>query len=148
LAEFLARAEFWHWWVLAILLLALEVAAPGTFFLWLAAAAAVVGLVVLALPDLIWQFQVLLFAVAGIAAVVGWRFYAKRLPQRSDDPTLNRRGEQYVGQTFHLAEPIVNGRGRMKVADTVWQVAGPDLPTGAKVRVVAVDGTVLRVAAV
>jgi membrane protein implicated in regulation of membrane protease activity len=147
MSDFLSRAEFWHWWVLAIILLALEVAAPGTFFLWLALAAAAVGLIVLVLPDLLWQVQVLLFAVAGVAAVAAWRLYAKRLPQQSDDPTLNRRGEQYVGQTFHLAEPIVNGRGRMRVADTMWRVVGPDLPAGAKVRVVGVEGTVLRVSA-
>ena len=143
--EFLSLAEFWHWWVLAVALLALEVAAPGTFFLWLAVAAAVVGLVVLVLPDLYWQVQVLLFAVTGVAAVIAWRIYAQRRPQTSDDPTLNRRGEQYVGQVFHLTEPISDGRGRMKVADTMWRVAGPDLPAGAKVRVVGVEGTVLRV---
>jgi hypothetical protein len=147
MGEFLSRAEFWHWWVLAVVLLALEVAAPGTFFLWLAVAAAVVGLVVLVLPELYWQLQVLLFAVTGVAAVVAWRIYAQRRPQRSDDPTLNRRGEQYVGQVFHLTEPIADGRGRMKVADTMWRIAGPDLPAGAKVRVVGVDGTVLRVSA-
>jgi membrane protein implicated in regulation of membrane protease activity len=147
MGEFLSRAEFWHWWVLAVILLALEVTAPGTFFLWLAVAAGVVGLIVLILPDLYWQVQVLLFAIAGVAAVGAWRLYARRLPQTSDDPTLNRRGEQYVGQVFHLSEPITDGRGRMKVADTVWRVAGPDLPAGAKVRVVGVDGTVLRVSA-
>jgi membrane protein implicated in regulation of membrane protease activity len=127
--------------------LALEVAAPGTFFLWLAMAAGAVGLIVLILPDLYWQIQVLLFAVAGVAAVAAWRLYARRLPQTSDDPTLNRRGEQYVGQVFHLTEPITDGRGRMKVADTMWGVAGPDLPAGTKVRVVGVEGTVLRVRA-
>ena len=147
MGEFLSRAEFWHWWVLAVVLLALEVAAPGTFFLWLAIAAGVVGLIVLVLPELYWQVQVLIFAAAGAAAVVAWRLYARRLPQRSDDPTLNRRGEQYVGQVFHLTEPIVDGRGRMKVADTMWRIAGPDLPSGAKVRVVGVEGTVLRVSA-
>ena len=80
MSEFLSRAEFWHWWVLAVVLLALEVAAPGTFFLWLAMAAGAVGLIVLILPDLYWQIQVLLFAVAGIAAVGAWRLYARRLP--------------------------------------------------------------------
>ena len=35
----------------------------------------------------------------------------------------------------------------MKVADTMWGVAGPDLPSGTKVRVVGVEGTVLRVRA-
>ena len=146
--EFLSLAEFWHWWVLAVALLALEVAAPGTFFLWLAVAAAVVGLVVLVLPDLYWQVQVLLFAVTGVAAVVAWRIYARRRPQTSDDPTLNRRGEQYVGRIYHLTEAIRDGRGRMKVDDTMWRIAGPDLPAGAKVRVAGVEGTVLRVESV
>ena len=147
MGEILSRAEFWHWWVLAVVLLALEVAAPGTFFLWLAVAAGVVGLIVLVLPDLAWQLQVLIFAVAGVAAVVAWRAYARRHPQASEDPTLNRRGQQYVGQLFHLTEAITDGRGRMKVGDTMWRVAGPDLPAGVKVRVTGVDGTVLQVAA-
>ena len=147
MGEFLGNAEFWHWWVLAVILLALEVAAPGTFFLWLAIAAGAVGLVVLALPDLPWQLQVLLFALGGVAAVLAWRAYAARRPQQSDDPTLNRRGSQYVGQVFHLSEAITDGRGRMRVGDTTWQVAGPDLPAGARVRVVGVEGTVLQVSA-
>lgn len=55
MGEILSRAEFWHWWVLALVLLALEIAAPGTFFLWLAVAAGVVGLILLLLPALAWQ---------------------------------------------------------------------------------------------
>ncbi|MCI0431565.1 MAG: NfeD family protein [Rhodospirillales bacterium] len=147
MGEILSRAEFWHWWVLAVVLLALEVAAPGTFFLWLAIAAGVVGFIVLVLPDLLWQLQVLIFAVGGVAAVVAWRAYARRHPEVSEDPTLNRRGTQYVGQVYHLTEAITDGRGRMKVGDTMWRVAGPDLPAGAKVRVAGVEGTVLRVTA-
>ena len=146
MGEFLSRAEFWHWWVLAVVLLALEISAPGTFFLWLAIAAGAVGLAVLAVPQLPWQIQVLLFALGGVGAVLAWRAYAARRPQASEDPTLNRRGTQYVGQVFHLSEPIEDGRGRMKVGDTIWRIAGPDLPAGARVRVVGVEGTVLRVA--
>ncbi len=144
---FLSSAEFWHWWVLAVLLLALEVAAPGTFFLWLAIAAGAVGLIVLVVPDLPWQLQVLLFALGGIGAVVAWRAYASRHPQVSEDPTLNRRGARYVGQVYHLTEAIRDGRGRMKVDDTMWRIAGPDLPAGAKVRVTGIEGTILQVAA-
>ncbi len=147
MGEILSGAEFWHWWVLAVVLLALEVAAPGTFFLWLAIAAGVVGLIVLILPDMAWQIQVLLFAIGAVGAVVAWRAFARRHPEESEDPTLNRRGEQYVGQVFHLSEAITDGRGRMKVGDSVWRVAGPDLPAGAKVRVTGAEGTVLRVAA-
>ena len=145
MGEALSQAQFWHWWVLAVLLLALEIAAPGTFFLWLAVAAGVVGAILAVFPGVPWQMQVLIFAGGGIAAILAWRAYARRHPQESDDPTLNRRGEQYVGRIYDLTEAIVDGRGRMKVDDTMWRVAGPDLPAGAKVRVVGVEGTVLRV---
>ena len=57
---------------------------------------------------------------------------------RRDQPLLNRRGEQLVGRTATLTEPIHEGRGRIQLGDTLWRVAGPDLPVGARVRVVAV----------
>ena len=41
--------------------------------------------------------------------------------------------------------PIVNGRGRIRVDDTYWRAEGQDQPAGARVRVVAVDGVVLKV---
>jgi len=42
--------------------------------------------------------------------------------------------------------PIVDGRGRLKVDDTMWLVEGPDLPAGTRVQVTGVDNTLLRVA--
>lgn len=145
--DLLTNARFWHWWVLAALLLVVEVVLPGTFFLWLAVAAGLVGLLLLPFPGLPWQVQILIFAVAGLVAVVGWRSYARRHPPQTDDPTLNRRGARYVGQVFVLDEAIVNGRGKVRVADTVWPVAGPELAKGARVRVIGVAGTVLEVTA-
>jgi membrane protein implicated in regulation of membrane protease activity len=47
-----------------------------------------------------------------------------------------------------LAEPIVQGAGRLSFDDTLWRIEGPDLPAGARVRVVGLSGTVLRVTAV
>jgi len=41
--------------------------------------------------------------------------------------------------------PIVDGRGRVRVDDTVWLVEGPDLPAGARVQVTGVANTLLRV---
>ncbi|MHA1151222.1 MAG: NfeD family protein [Alphaproteobacteria bacterium] len=137
--------EFWHWWVAAIVLVVAEVFAPGTVALWMAVSAAVVGLLLLAVPDLTWQTQFLVFAVLSVATVVGWRAYQLRFPTVSDQPTLNRRGEQYVGRTFTLTEAIVNGTGKIHVDDTMWKVEGADLPEGTRVRVTGVEGTVLTV---
>lgn len=135
----------WHWWILGLGLLVLEIFAPGTFFLWSAVAAGLLGFVVLIAPGIDWQYQVLLFAVLSVATIVAWRLYRKRVPEESAEPLLNRRGQQYVGRVVTLAEPIVNGHGRVKVDDTLWRAEGTDLPAGARVKVVGVDGVVLRV---
>ncbi|CAK0753898.1 inner membrane protein [Azospirillaceae bacterium] len=63
----------------------------------------------------------------------------------SDRPTLNRRGQQYVGQLVILESAIVNGRGRAFVGDTLWTVEGSDRPVGQTVRVVGTDGVLLQV---
>jgi hypothetical protein len=137
--------QFWHWLVFGLLLVAIEPFVPGTFFLWLGISAAVVGFLLWLLPALSFEAQVLAFAVLSIAAIVISRRYLIRHPIASDEPLLNRRAEQYVGRTFTLPEPIVNGRGRLRVDDTLWRVEGEDCPAGVRVEVTGVDGTVLRV---
>jgi len=123
-----------------------EAVAPGIFFIWFGAAAAIVGLATLILPGMGWEIQVFLFAIlAAVAVFIGRRFLHRRM--ESPDPALNRRGERYVGRQFTLETAIVNGRGSIKVDDSVWRAEGPELPAGRRVKVVGADGTVLRVEA-
>ena len=142
--------HYW-WWVLALILIAGEVLAPGFFLLWIGIAAAVMGIVLWALPGLGAIAQAVLFVILAFASCLFyWRFIRVRLA-RNDDPvaaTLSRRGEQLVGQRYVLAEAIVNGRGKARVGDGQWLVEGPDLPSGATVEVVGVEGTTLKVRAV
>jgi membrane protein implicated in regulation of membrane protease activity len=92
-----------------------------------------------------WQAQALLFAALSVLiTVAGRRFFAGR-EAASDEPLLNRRGESLVGRTATLAEPIREGRGRIKLDDTWWSVAGPDLPSGMRVRVAEWNGRELVV---
>lgn len=136
---------FWHWWILAGILMVLEIVAPGVFLLWLGIAAAVTGLVAYVVPGLAWQWEALIFAVLSILTVWGWRSYQRRNPTETDLPTLNRRGEQYVGRRLSLDQAIVNGRGQVKVDDSTWRVEGADLPAGTAVVVTGVKGTILVV---
>jgi len=69
-----------------------------------------------------------------------------RIRVRPSRPHLNRRAEGYIGRTFTLERPIVDGRGRLRVDDTMWLVEGPDLPAGTRVQVTSVNNTLLRVA--
>jgi len=145
MAALLGQLAFWHWLIFGLVLAFIEVLAPGTFFLWLGIAAGVTGLVLLVAPDLPWQFQLVIFAVLSVATVAGWRLYQRRHPPVTEDATLNRRGEQLVGRVFALEQAVVNGRGTLRVGDSVWRAEGPDLPAGARVRVVGVSGVILKV---
>jgi membrane protein implicated in regulation of membrane protease activity len=143
--EWLDHIVFWHWWILAGLILILELTAPVFFFLWLGMAAAAVGLLLLVFPTIPLEIQLVLFGALSIVAVLAWRRYREKQRPVSDQPNLNRRGQQYIGRIFTLAQPIVNGVGKVVVDDSRWRVKGPDLPTGTKIRVQGVDGTIFVV---
>lgn len=136
---------FWRWIVLGLVLLAVELIAPGTVLLWLGIAAIGVGLIAfVAAPG--WQIELLLFAGLGLAASTGWWLHGRRdNAASSDQPMLNRRAERHVGRRFTLTEPIVGGEGRIRIDDTVWRVAGPDLAAGTAVTVIRVEGALLVV---
>ncbi|RWX79066.1 NfeD family protein [Neorhizobium lilium] len=139
----------WGWWILGLVLLVAELAAPGVFLIWIGMAAIVVGAISLGLWQTgwwSWQVQLLVFGVLSIVfAIAGRRVYAGR-GEHSDEPMLNRRSESLVGRTAVLAEPIAEGRGRIRLDDTWWPVMGPDLPAGARVVVVEARGRDLKVA--
>ncbi len=143
--EWLENAVYWHWFVLAVILIILEVFSPGAFFLWLGIAAGAVGLILLLSPGLEWEYQLLLFAAFSLASIASWRLILKRHPTQTDEPRLNRRGEQYIGRVFTLQEPIVNRLGKIRVDDSTWKIEGSDCPEGSTVRVVDADGVVLKV---
>jgi inner membrane protein len=83
----------------------------------------------------VWEFQVVVFlALSLVSAFAGKKIMSGR-GNDSDQPLLNKRGAQLIGRTATLSEPITNGRGRIKIGDTMWRVAGPDLPAGTTVRV-------------
>lgn len=145
LVEFLERVEFWHWWMLAALLVAIEMLVPSTVLLWPGIAAVVVGLVLLVAPDIGWQVQILLFAILSIASLLAWRVYVRARPTHTEDSLLNRRAEQYVGRLFTLEEPIVNRRGKLMADGMRWTMEGSDLESGTLIRVVGTDGLVLKV---
>jgi membrane protein implicated in regulation of membrane protease activity len=136
----------WFWWALALALFGLEALMPGTFMLWLGFAAAGAGIVHALAPGIGLAGQWIVFALLSLAAVgIGWQWKRRHPPGASDQPLLNQRGSQLVDRVFPLDTAIVDGRGRVKIGDAYWQVAGPDLPQGTRVRIAALDGMLLRV---
>jgi membrane protein implicated in regulation of membrane protease activity len=145
MSALLAQTVFWHWWIAAFAFLILEIAIPGILFLWLAIGAGVAGFLLLAAPGLSFEIQGLVFALVSLASALAGRSWLKKRGQASDHPSLNRRAEAFIGQIHQLDQPIANGSGRLKLGDTEWKIAGPDLPAGTNVRIAAADGIVLKV---
>lgn len=138
--------QWWHWWIAAAALAAVEAMVPGAVAIWFAAGAAVIGALLLVVP-LPWQLQLVLFGVLSFSALAFWRRYQRQHPQdsASELPMLNQRGAQYVGRVVDVSEAIHNGSGKVRLGDGYWKVRGPDLPLGARVRIVSAEGALLIV---
>ena len=147
LINMIAGFGAWAWIVIGVVLLALELVVPGGFLLWLGVAGIITGLAAMVQP-IDWPFQFLIFGGLSLILIVAWMRYFKGRDQASDRPMLNRRAEVFIGHEAVLKEPIRDGFGRLSLGDTLWRVAGPDLPAGQRVRVVSADGAVLHVESV
>ena len=142
----------WTWVAVGLLILGIEIMMPSTFLLWPGLSALVVGFITLIIGNEAaiwpWQAQVLVFLILSVAiAIVGKRIMKNKDYNKSENPNLNERGAQLIGQTAILADPIANGMGRIKIGDTTWRVKGDDAKVGAKVTVVDYDAGTLIVEA-
>jgi inner membrane protein len=142
--EFAQSVTWWHWWIAAAALAAIETFIPGAIAIWFAAAALVVGALQLVVP-MPWQLQLVLFGVLGLVAIFAWRRLRPQDYAENPIQHLNQRAGQYIGQSYPLIEAIEGGNGKVRIADSVWLVRGADAPAGTRVRVTGVDGATLQV---
>lgn len=130
----------WQWLALSITLIVLEMVTGGGFLLWVGLAAIATFILSWAAPNLSLGVMITFFSVVSVIVSIAWWWYVKNNPKKSDTPNLNQRTEQYIGHVYNLDVAIENGRGKIKVADTFWNVTGDDMPVGTRVKVVATDG--------
>lgn len=148
IATWIESLGAWAWIILGLVLIGLELLAPGVLFLWLGLAALVTGLIDGAV-GLSWQMSTLLFAALSVAAVLVGRAISRPLVRQGEGASLlNNRGDALVGRVFTLEHPISGGEGRVRVDDSSWRVTGPDLTAGSRVRVTKVEGATLLVEAI
>jgi len=146
MSEMFTTLGTWNWLIFGVILMALELIAPGVFLFWLGLAALLVGLMSFGFNPS-WQVQILMFAVFAAAAVPAWRRLARSNTSVSaSNPFLNKRADALIGRVFTLEKPIIDGAGTVRIDDTIWRVAGPDAPAGSRVKIVQADGASLTVA--
>ena len=76
----------------------------------IALAAAITGLITLAVAPTV-ALQLLLFGALALLATWGGRRWYAANPVLSADPLLNDRAGRLVGETIDLTRAMVNGRG-------------------------------------
>lgn len=132
------------WLIIGIVLVVLEIVLPAGYLLWMGASALIVSALLWLFPGMPLLLQLLIFGALAISSLLLYlKFWRTRMTD-TDQPSLNRRGEQYIGRILSLSEAIEDGVGKVHVDDTTWIVHGNDAPQGSRVKITAVQGTALK----
>ncbi len=138
---------YWIWFIVAGVLVILEMLMFSSYALWIAIGAGFTGIVAYFIPTLDNMYQILIFALFSVVGLlIGYKFFRSQKIFETNDNILNQRGNQYINQIYTLEENIINGRAHLKISDTLWRIeCSEDLETGTKVKVVSVNGNRLKV---
>jgi membrane protein implicated in regulation of membrane protease activity len=85
-----------------------------------------------------------IFAVS-VFALYFWRQYRAHQDEQNSPLADHRLGVRFIGQSLVLEQAIQNNAGKIFLGNRQWQVRGPNLPIGSRVRVTGVDGSILLV---
>jgi inner membrane protein len=141
--------EWWQWAVAGIVLLLAELAIPIFVLIWFGLGALVVALILVVLPQLGITAQLSAWLVVSVALVGLWfrifkpNFHKTRVGM-SDS---NLIGE--IGLLTHDVAPFQNGEVRFQkpmLGTDIWPcMADEALAAGARVRVLSIEGSLLKV---
>jgi len=140
--------EWWHWIVGGIALVLAELIIPSFFIIWFGLGALLVGLLML-LVDLSVTSQLAIWTLASLAMVVLWFrvFKSSFVKTRAGTADGDAIGE--IGLLVGSIAPFERGKVRFQrpvLGSDEW-VCRADLPiaAGSRVRIVAVEGSFLKV---
>ena len=143
--------EWWHWIVLGIVLALAELAVPAFFIIWFGLGALGVGIALLILPNLSLATQLVLWATLSAALTALWFRYLKpRTVSQVGSSSGALLGE--IGVLVGELTPQSRGQVRFQkplLGADLWACyADTPLAAGTRVRVVAVEGSFLKVESV
>ena len=144
---------YWHWIVLGIGLMAMEIVLPSFVALWFGAAAVLVGFLVLIIPGLPLALQVLCWVL--FAVLFTWLWFKYMQPLAKDRTKAGLSREAIVGETGQvLSAPTTDRRGVLRFSAPIlgadeWQFICDDaVSPGDRVRVIDISGNSLIVSKV
>lgn len=143
------HAEWWHWIVGGIALVLAELAIPAFYIIWFGCGALLVGLALLLFPEMSSTAQILLWVLTSSALVALWFRVFRQNVSRTQSGTADG---DVIGETGLVAQgiaPFTRGRVRFQRpllgADEWMCTADTEIAAGERVRVVAIEGSYLKV---
>jgi hypothetical protein len=143
------QIEWWQWAVAGIVLVLTELAVPAFVLIWFGLGALVVALIVAVLPQFGVTAQLAVWLVVSVALVALWfRIFKPGFHKtRVGMSDANVIGE--IGLLTREVAPFQNGEVRFQkpmVGSDVWPcMADEAIPAGARVKVLTVEGSFLKV---
>ena len=141
--------EWWAWIVGSIALIVAELAIPSFFVIWFGLGALLVGLLMLALPDLSLTAQLATWTVASLAMVVLWFRVFKPSFQKTRIGTSAGEAIGEIGLLVAAVAPFERGKVRFQrpvLGSEEWVcVADSPIAAGERVKVITVEGSFLTV---
>lgn len=136
---------WWHWLILVVVLIGIEMSVGTYDFLWVAVGAILTMLLSLVIPD--WRVQLVFFAVVSVALVFISRTYLSRFREENpDDSILNKRMDRLIGTKGIAVSDFQAGRGRVKIGDTEWSAeCETAVKSGDSISVEATTGNAVKV---
>lgn len=141
--------EWWHWAVAGVALILAELVIPQFVLVWFGLGALLVAVVTVLLPGLGLTWQLLSWTLASVLMVVLWfRIFKPGIHKtRIGMADANVVGE--AGLMVRDVAPFVRGKVRFQkpiIGSDVWEcISDESIHAGERVRVLGVEGTILRV---
>jgi membrane protein implicated in regulation of membrane protease activity len=141
--------EWWHWMVLGIGLVLLELAIPAFFVIWFGLGALFVGVILVAAPSASLPVQVVVWIAASLAFVFLWFKVFKVHVHRTRVGLSKGQFAGEIGLGTRDIKPFQKGQIRFQkpiLGAEAWEaIADEDIAPGERVQVLAVEGNILRV---
>ncbi|MCF8179576.1 MAG: NfeD family protein [Sulfuritalea sp.] len=144
--------DWWHWIILGLGLGLVELVVPSFFVIWFGLGAVLVGVALLLVPAMGFTAQILLWTLTSIAMTVLWFKVLRKEGGKTRSGQANEAlGE--IGILVRAIEPlgVASARGEVRfqkpiLGSDIWPcLADEAIAAGERVRVLAIDGQLLKV---
>ncbi len=141
--------QWHHWAILGVVLVSAELIVPAFVLVWFGLGALVVAGLVAAFPDVGLITQLLVWIVASVALVLLWFKVFKPHQHKILSGRSSAEAIGEVGLLVGNVAPFQKSKVRFQtplIGSDVWEcVADQEIKAGTRVKVVSVEGSLLRV---